>query len=101
MSHSPPHPHETGLAVSETVKSEFDRRRRSEREKWKHLPSRYKGYEALLSAEPDPNVVVPKGGGSLGTDGREIVLINFLTCVIPSLLPYQTSRHAHWPYDTY
>lgn len=58
----PPPPHEVGVGVSETVQGEFDHRRQEERERWQHLPSKYKGYEALLSAVPDSSVVVPKGG---------------------------------------
>ena len=63
----PPPPHESAEgAVSETLQEEFDRHRREERERWKHLPSKYKGYEALLGAVPDASVVVPKGGPIVG-----------------------------------
>lgn len=64
---SPPPHHELAEgAVSETLQGEFDCHRREERERWKYLPSKYKGYEALLSAVPDATVVVPKGGPIVG-----------------------------------
>ena len=81
------------------LQSEFDRRRRGERERWKHLPSKYKGYEALLSAVPDSSVVVPNGE-SVVAEGREREMATTPLVLLPSWPHQQTSRPAQWPYGT-
>lgn len=96
VSRSPPPPHESGVEDSETLQSEFDRQHQGEREKWKHLPSKYKGYEALLSAVPDSSVVVPNGE-SVVTEGKEREVVTKPLILFPAWPRQQTSRPAQWP----
>ena len=44
-----------------TIGEEFRAKKRELRQRYKRLPSRYRGYEALMDTFDDPSLGVPKG----------------------------------------
>jgi len=57
----PPHDGDSVVEESITVEEEYKRNLRRTKEKWKNIPDKFKGFEALLESDSEDDETIPSG----------------------------------------